>query len=99
MLVTFGDGHAGQGGKTVTVKRVDSMLVTGRPLFVPGMGTSPPDRCKPVMVSVPLLVVKVNWPGARRAIQQQQKRQGGGGRRVWRNVGFGFRGRPSKLFF
>src|ERR1035441_8551989 len=37
------------------------MLVTGRPLVVLGMVTSPPEPVYPAMVIVPLLVVQVNW--------------------------------------
>src|ERR1035438_6632036 len=37
------------------------MLVTDRPLMVVGMVTAPPGPVYPVMVIVPLLVVKVNW--------------------------------------
>ena len=37
------------------------MLVTGRPLVVLGMVTSPPGPVYPVMVIAPLLVTKVNW--------------------------------------
>jgi len=36
-------------------------LATGRSLILSGMVTSPPGPVYPVMVMVPLLVVKVNW--------------------------------------
>src|ERR1017187_5728862 len=38
------------------------MLVTGRPLVVLGMSTAPPEPVYPLMVIVPLLVVRMNWP-------------------------------------
>ena len=37
------------------------MLVTGRPFVVLGIVTAPPEPVYPVMVMVPLLVVKVYW--------------------------------------
>jgi len=37
-----------------------SMLVTGKPLVMAGMVTSPPESVYPVMVIAPLLVVKLN---------------------------------------
>jgi len=36
-------------------------VVTGRPLVVLGMVTAPPEPVYPVIVTAPLLVVKVNW--------------------------------------
>ena len=51
------------------------MLVTGRSLIVLGMVTDRGGPVYPVMVIVPLLVVKVNWACTVAAGRQDQQRQ------------------------
>jgi hypothetical protein len=51
VVSVFDVGHAGEAYNGVL-----PILVTGRPLVVPGMVTSPPEPAYPVMMTVPLLV-------------------------------------------
>ena len=52
------------------------MLVTGNPLVVAGMVTSPPGPEYPVMVTAPLLIVYLSWAwaiGARNSSRPQRQ--------------------------